>query len=177
MPAQYLLPCECGNTTPIDTSQAGSSVVCACGRKLEVPSLRAIRELAPLGNASEHRKSEWNPAAGLIFVSGLCIVLLGGASAGFNHMHAAQLGNLEPPPAGDVAAWVAEIDDAPTEELFNIWNASRQSGLGDHNLSPFVQARAVAQRYQTYRNTSLIVMAGGLFCAATSILVRRKPVE
>jgi len=176
MAAQYLLPCECGNTTPIDTSQAGDTVVCQCGQRLEVPSLRAIRELTPHADQADQRKYEWSPAAGMIFVGGMLLALVGGGAAAYTHTTSVQMVNFNLPPEADVAAWVEQVDEAPPQELFDIWNAARDLGLGDHRASPFVQYRLVSERYVMYRNMSLIVMASGLVFAGTSIFVRRKPI-
>ncbi len=175
MAPQYLLTCECGVTQPIETNQAGSSVVCRCGKTLEVPSLRAIRELPRVENENERPRAEWNPAAGLIFVTGMFLAFLGAGAAFYMHMNAIQISNFEMPPEDEVEAWVAEVDDAPPEELFNMWNASRHMGLGEHQASPFVRARQVAERFAAYRNIGLIVLASGLVFAATSFLVRGKP--
>ncbi len=175
MAAQYLLPCDCGATTPVETNQAGNTVICSCGKQLEVPSLRAIRELAPHGVDDAARGYEWNPAAGLIFVGGMFLAFIGAGVALFMHINSVQAVSFELPPEDEVAAWVAEIDSAPPEELFNMWNSSRHMGLGDHRASPFVQARMISARFATYRNTGLIIMASGLVFAGTSFFVRRKP--
>ena len=44
---RYLLPCSCGQSVGVEFRQAGGQVRCACGRVLEVPSLRTIRQLEP----------------------------------------------------------------------------------------------------------------------------------
>ena len=43
----YLLSCHCGRKTVVTRSQAGQEVLCACGNKLSVPTLRGLRELPP----------------------------------------------------------------------------------------------------------------------------------
>lgn len=176
MAARYLLPCECGATTPIEVNQAGSSVVCSCGKTLEVPSLRAVRQLTPCGDSMDKRESTWNPAAGMIFVSGVAIALVGASVAFFMHMNSLQAVNFVPPPESEVAAWVAEVDTASPEELFEMWNYSRHMGLGERSMSPFVHARIVSQRFATNRNVALVVMASGLAFAGTSLFLRRNSV-
>ena len=110
MAVRYLLPCElCGSTTPVDMSQAGGSVMCSCGKKLEVPSLRAIRELTPSSEATDARKYQWNPTAGVTFASGVVIALVGAGVALFMHLNSLELTNLEPPPEDEVAAWIHGI--------------------------------------------------------------------
>lgn len=174
MAVQYLLPCECGNTTPIDTSQAGSSVPCSCGKQIDVPSLRAIRELTPASDDVAPSNYQWNPAAGLVFVCGLVLALVGAGMAFFMHLNVQTMVNLDSPPEADVAAWIEEIDSMPPELLFDEWNAQLHVGLGEYQMSPFVQARMMARQFEMYRNTALVVMACGLIFAATSIFLRRK---
>ncbi|MDP6466164.1 MAG: hypothetical protein QF918_00385 [Pirellulaceae bacterium] len=175
MAVRYLLPCEmCGSTTPVDMSQAGGSVMCGCGETLEVPSLRAIRELTPSSEATDARKYQWNPAAGVTFASGVVIALVGAGVALFMHLNSLELTNLEPPPEDEVAAWIAEVDSAAPEELIEMWNVARHVGLGDYHASPFVQARMVSQRLAMYRNIGLIVVASGLAFAGSSVFLRRR---
>ena len=175
MAVQYLLPCECGSTTPIDTSQAGGSVVCSCGETLEVPSLRAIRDLTPLSETTEVRKYQWNPTAGLLFVSGLIIAITGGGVAFSMHRYSRLAVDFDLPREEDVAAWVAEVDTLPPEELIDMWNDVVQLGLGEYEMSPFVHARMLSQRFARYRNMALIVMGSGIAIAVTSMFLRRKP--
>ena len=42
---QYLLPCQCGQKLPVDASQAGLRVRCACGAEPQVPTLRGLAAL------------------------------------------------------------------------------------------------------------------------------------
>jgi len=41
----YLIRCECGHEQPVSAHQAGSEVVCECGNKLAVPTLRKLNML------------------------------------------------------------------------------------------------------------------------------------
>ncbi len=42
---KYLLPCSCGQKTPIEATQAGQQVRCGCGATLEVPTMRGLASL------------------------------------------------------------------------------------------------------------------------------------
>jgi hypothetical protein len=39
---RYLFPCRCGQKHPVETRQAGQTIRCSCGVRLEVPTLRKI---------------------------------------------------------------------------------------------------------------------------------------
>ncbi|MGL6195868.1 MAG: hypothetical protein ACRC2T_13715 [Thermoguttaceae bacterium] len=45
MAQKYLLPCTCGESVPIETTQAGQTVTCSCGLQLQVPTLLKIKKL------------------------------------------------------------------------------------------------------------------------------------
>jgi hypothetical protein len=176
MAAQYLLPCECGKTTPIDTSQAGSSVACVCGKQLEVPSLRVIRELTPSDQTTDADKYLWNPIAGLTFAIGVIIALVGGGVAVYSSFYASQMKEYKSPPKEVVDAWIAEvdIDNAPPEELLTMWNTAKRMGLGEHRKSTLILAHEAIERSERYRNIGLIVVACGLAFAGSSFFLRRK---
>jgi hypothetical protein len=42
---QYLVPCSCGRKVPIGSQQAGESIICECGVKLEIPRLLELKKL------------------------------------------------------------------------------------------------------------------------------------
>ncbi len=45
MPIQYLVPCSCGRKTPVETRQAGETIKCVCGAKLDIPRLLELKRL------------------------------------------------------------------------------------------------------------------------------------
>jgi hypothetical protein len=80
--ARYLLTCNCGNQLPIDAGQAGGQVVCTCGSKLDVPTLRNLRHL-PQAEAERPPATagNWSVRKGLIAVFLIAAGLLIAASA------------------------------------------------------------------------------------------------
>lgn len=74
MSTQYLLPCSCGSTTPVQTAQAGEQIRCACGAELTVPTLRALRNLPVDKSDVQPPEFTWNPGYGLIFLGALGIL-------------------------------------------------------------------------------------------------------
>ena len=49
---KYLLPCSCGESIPLDLTQAGQTVTCHCGKSQQAPSLLKIKKLQPLNKDS-----------------------------------------------------------------------------------------------------------------------------
>jgi hypothetical protein len=52
----YLLPCSCGQSVEIETSQAGQQVSCSCGATLQVPSMLQIKSLPIAVHAANQGK-------------------------------------------------------------------------------------------------------------------------
>jgi hypothetical protein len=42
---KYSLTCECGQSQPVEPRQAGQSLICACGKTLQVPTMLQIKRL------------------------------------------------------------------------------------------------------------------------------------
>ncbi len=61
MSSKYLLPCLCGLQIAIEPRQAGETVVCQCGAKIQVPSMLEIRALepAPVESTSPRPAEAW----------------------------------------------------------------------------------------------------------------------
>ena len=49
MSQRFKLTCQCGVEYPVELSQAGRSIECACGRRLAIPSMLKIRRLPSWG--------------------------------------------------------------------------------------------------------------------------------
>ncbi|HEX4414510.1 MAG TPA: hypothetical protein VH107_12840 [Lacipirellulaceae bacterium] len=70
--SEYLLPCVCGKSVPVDVRQAGARVTCSCGTTLEVPTLRQIRHLPQAASVDVHSAPAWGPRQGIVAV---CLIL------------------------------------------------------------------------------------------------------
>lgn len=73
MNTKYLLPCVCGRTLRVSTTQAGESLSCACGARLIVPSLRELPQLepAPTRTRRTRGKRAWSRRQGWILLGAL----------------------------------------------------------------------------------------------------------
>jgi hypothetical protein len=72
---KYLLPCNCGQNLEVDAGQAGLQVTCACGAKLDVPTMRGLSQLRPAEPAAPDTAAAapaaWGPGQGLMFLGGV----------------------------------------------------------------------------------------------------------
>ena len=76
MSKRYLLRCSCDRDQVVEPAQAGQTILCPCGKSLEVPTLLAMRELplAP-GERMPGASFRWGVRHRLISIGAL--VLLG----------------------------------------------------------------------------------------------------
>src|SRR5262245_17169414 len=75
----YLLACQCGKSTPVEVGQAGGQVICECGARLDVPTLRQMRHLPQVQTppVQDARGScEWNVRKRVISASLVAVALL-----------------------------------------------------------------------------------------------------
>lgn len=84
MQAKYLLPCSCGRKIPVDRSQAGQGIQCACGAQLEIPTMRALRLLeraAPKPSAGPPPRSAWGARQRLLLLGAVITIAALGLTA------------------------------------------------------------------------------------------------
>ncbi len=82
--SKYVLSCKCGKSVAVDAGQAGGSVVCACGERLDVPALRNLRHLPvaePEAGGTRSARAAWDARKGLAAASFILAVLLAGFGA------------------------------------------------------------------------------------------------
>jgi hypothetical protein len=83
--SKYLLNCPCGKQVSVDVGQAGGKVACACGKQLDVPTLRNLRHLPQVETDRAAATVGWNPRKGIIAAS-LIVAGLLAAYAGWNFL-------------------------------------------------------------------------------------------
>lgn len=83
MTTKYLLRCDCGNEIAVEPTQAGEQVACICGKQVDVPTMRRIKQLpqASQEQASSRPAFQWGLRHALVLI-GIVLVL---ACAGFGH--------------------------------------------------------------------------------------------
>jgi hypothetical protein len=58
----YLVPCRCGQKIPVEKAQAGEILRCACGKKVEIPTLMGLKSLQRTADAPAVRSTQ-SPAS------------------------------------------------------------------------------------------------------------------
>ena len=173
---KYLLPCSCGESLKVDTSQAGQELTCACGATLEVPTLRGIRQLEPAeSTAAPASRSEkkWSAKQGALFGVGVLVAVIGLAVGGMVYLSWRQLDtgmNEEK----ELAFWNEKIDDLPADEMWDAWQEVKRIGLGPQQPPEYVVIRRNAQKQARFMIGAFVVAGLGLVLAASSIVIPSK---
>ncbi|NLX55210.1 MAG: hypothetical protein GXY58_08860 [Planctomycetaceae bacterium] len=171
---KYLLPCSCGQSMAIEVSQAGQSVQCTCGKTLDVPTMRLIRQLPPADEVPEKtrvRDRHWSLRQRLFFSCGLALLMGGLLSAAFFQMGRAGL-ETEERPWDNLERAYQDIDTMDIEQTWELWTNVRNESIGPYNPPPFIRHRLWSARWYRSITISLIVSAIGLVLTLSSFLAR-----
>lgn len=147
MSERYRLPCPCGHETIIEPPQAGESVWCAgCGKDVEVPTLRGIRQLARAEEAAKGSAaaSGWSPQQGVLYVIGLLLFLIpAGVIAYLLYMNS-RLPTEQP----DVAniQYQFDFDSLTPERSLEAWEYFATDNLETRSEPMFLWARNLSNR-------------------------------
>ena len=128
MSVRYLLSCPgCQKQVPVEAGRAGGNVTCACGQTIEVPTVRALRELpqeeAPPRTASggqDHSpgESNWGPKQGVLFL-GFLILLAGGLPTLYKVVTYPQAPFRTPEQIADLAEM--QFDQMTVTQSWHVW--------------------------------------------------------
>ena len=156
MAGKYLVSCDCGNQVSASVHQAGSQVACSCGKQVDVPPLRKLRQLPPADDQPVQAQTNWSArhsvaVGSMSLATGLLIL------AGY-------LWSTEPPPPTFAEDRYAKSIDNLLEEgtplqFWRLWLDNREvlAERGFEELStPQSQAlEAYIAERQLYRNVAL----------------------
>lgn len=155
MSLRYLLPCSCGHKIAIAPRQAGETLVCRCGKSVEVPTLREIRQLAEDGHqALPSGRGSWNLIRGLAFAIGTAVLFSGLAVMAFFGFRRTQL-DLRQPSLDDVQ-YPYEIMDFTPSKAWDMWTQAFRGKTLSRRVTPrFLVHRKYADIWGRY-----MIMAG-----------------
>jgi hypothetical protein len=173
MRTRYLLPCSCGRNLQVDAGQAGLTVDCVCGAKLEVPTMRGLSMLEQVPEQSSgaiEDAAPWGPRQGLMFLGGAILAVGLGVAAFF-------AARVPPSPSADpreLADLQQQVDSIQPSQIFEIWQNQFRSGIG----IPLTETHEMYQRLLTERRVRLTIalaVAGlGLALIAAGALYKRE---
>lgn len=172
--SKYLLPCECGKGIAVDVKQAGQQIACECGKLLEVPTLRGVRELEPVREsaASSRPAAEWNSSRGMIFAGSLILIALGGVVSYFGYGALRATPNISRELERE--SFDKSIDEMTLDESYEVWKEVRAHGLTPRGQNMFVNIRAFRSGQQRMLTVGIALCVVGSLGAIGSMLGRRK---
>ncbi len=144
--------------------QAGETIECACGAKLEVPTMRGLRRLEPALETPHPPRSVWGPRQGLLFL-GLLLTAVSLAAGGYAFFATM--------PSPDLTTSQEALDTVGPVEAWRYWMAVRD-GIPSN---PTGEVAAVLQRTRNARIEIQIALGcavAGLALAASGLLVKPK---
>ncbi len=177
---KYSLPCSCGDTIPIETSQAGETVVCSCGRQLEVPTMRAIRQLDPIrppAVACAKSAGNWSMPQRLCFSIGMAVAAIGFAIGVYYQLGRASLDTEEVVWDTRLDSDLELLDNMNLEEAWKNWENVRDSGIGPYNPPRFIKSRVVSAFWKKYVVVGLGIGLSGLALMGIAFVLPRQRVR
>jgi uncharacterized protein YxeA len=123
---QYLLPCSCGQSVPVETRQAGGTVVCRCGQKLDIPRLLELKKLEKVVLEADRsgRGSSWGPGHSISLIGVLILVV-----AGLFAVRLIQLGVTNPYERLTLEQIKTEFAKMTPDVTWQTWNFYKQIGI------------------------------------------------
>lgn len=169
--ASYLLTCNCGLTLPVDVGQAGGQVVCSCGTRLDVPTLRNLRHLPVASTVQPSTVANWSPKKGTIAVFLIGAALLAAASL-WNRLTEPKLPEFQPQVVSQ--AINKRIDQLKPVDVWKEWilvyRPLAERGFTPLEASNAAQIHAVIARKRFLESVLLIVAGVCLGIAALAVL-------
>lgn len=172
--SKYFLPCECGKGIAVDVRQAGQQIACECGQLLEVPTLRGIRALEPVGEIepSSRQTADWNSSRGTIFAGSLILFVIGGIVSYFGYAGLRATPNISREVERE--SFDTSIDAMSLDEMYDTWQHVRTEGLGPRGHDMFVNIRAYRTGRQRMLTIGVALCVVGSLGAIGSMLGRRE---
>mgnify|MGYP006910716869 CR=1 FL=1 len=163
--SRYLLPCPCGRKNPIEVAQSGQSIQCACGRRLDVPTMLEIRSLERVAEEpTPRRRRPWGIRQGLVLLGMLVTVVAACVALG---LYLTRPTPPEPPSLQRVQAIISELSLLQT-----FWEWERLKG-GLETGPQIIRQEYTKKRDAHHRWMAVAAVIGvlGVACAASSLLV------
>ena len=178
MSDQYLLPCACGAKTRVGRAQAGQEVACAsCGKPLTVPTLRGLRDLesAPPETSGGSQRGNWSPLRGAIFSGGLLLALLAFLFAGYQLWSYAAVSTMTTDYSDEVTELEeAQIDEMNPADMYDMWHAIEEHGIGPKQVPIWVAAQDAAKSYSRQAMIATVVGVAGALASLGAVFFGRQ---
>jgi hypothetical protein len=174
MSQQYLLPCSCGQNTPVSPAQAGGQVTCVCGKSLPVPTLRGLRELEIAPAAAPEKKAGWSRVHGAVFASGLTIAAIGVVLLALSVLQYGQIvgfGMTKDRTEDVLRSQQADIEGMSPTQVLAEWRKDIEDGLGEPEEPPWSKFKRLAASNVSWIKVGAVAVIGGILISLITLLV------
>lgn len=170
MPAQYFLPCSCGQKHVVSVAQAGQTLQCACGAKLDVPTLRGLSALEAVPDQVRPARSTWGPRQG--------VVLVAGALAAVALLAAGWLSQQSRLGVALTSAEAETMDSLTPAQSLQAWRFFSSQGLNSgFDTAAMEQAHFAGLWVYVALAVAALALAVAVLSAAAPLLLRRPPTK
>lgn len=181
MATRYLLPCTCGKTTPVEVSQAGETLTCACGNALKVPTLRGLKELPladeePRAGRPAEKAVDWSAARGALFSLSLLVFVVASLTAAINFYawRRIDIAGLRERLVQFDDEQFAGLDNAPPLAVLEYWTHEASVGLAE-GMDPTIRQIMADSDFHLYWSKAAGITAAIAGAIALLSLLARKP--
>ena len=160
---KYLLPCECGEMIPVEPPQAGETVVCRCGKTLQVPGMLEMTKLVAVVAADSKRpaSSAWGVRHGLVLAG----IGLTGAAVTMLTVLLFRMPDAPEPPATPEEIR-AEVEGLPPLMAWHEFHRLKAAGL---DPAPHTETREYTEKMT--RHSMWLAAAGIGILAGIALIV------
>ena len=172
MSAIYLLPCHGDNCVEITTAEAGRTIACPCGKKVQVPTLREIRQL-PRRREAPRERAAWSPQQGVLFSLGLVLCAASLGFIGWLIYQRLQLDTEEIVIEQErLDAWDAEIMGLEAAATLDGWNRFLNRPLPEERRLPQFEVNRAAARVIVWKMViaGVVALVGLCLMGASTML-------
>ena len=167
--AQYLLPCQCGRKTPVDSTKAGQTMRCECGAELEIPTLGAMKKLQRVEQKTKPAPMVRWGARQRVLLVGIIICAIGLCIAGLFTIRRP----VPPPHAQLIEVIPQRVESLSLMQTIQLWGMLER-GLPEGSS---LEDQAYQKEYKAYlrRTTVALVIAGlGVLLMVISLFIPKK---
>jgi hypothetical protein len=179
MTQQFLLPCACGQKLRVSNAQAGEQVSCVCGSRLNVPTLRGIRQLEVVpAEANVRAAPGWSRVQGAMFAAGLLAAAIGLGMIAYSGFQYAQIrhshyGDLTQDRSADLVKAMSEnVEKLTILQMREVWAEEIiKEGLGDAHRPIWIAAKERLAQLSRQAIAGVVTMIVGVVASLAAVLI------
>ncbi|QDU25498.1 hypothetical protein ETAA8_05670 [Anatilimnocola aggregata] len=176
-PQLFLVPCSCGEKLRVRGGQAGEKLTCKCGASVAVPTVRQLRQLETVEDASAPQPAAaWTAWQGPLFSIGALLLFVGVGVLVYTRLFSVLPSDeLKQRFEVDVKRAMIPVEQLGAADLLDEFNALREQGRTTEFDYVFEQAHSASAAHQTRQLVGnslagiggLLVVAGIAMALAT----------